>query len=181
MGHTSLPALSKVVLAATKLLCKAGCSPLVSGLLDEVEGAVGCCADCRPRLLPLALARWAVKVHAAKDLAEERGKAFTECARALRSLSGPQEPQQTQAVLEGCGLVFWAVEAGHCSKLPAPVLLAWFSFLEEHQELIIKALQKVGVLNVLAETDMIISLTKWSAHWGKLLRRAVCKSIHNCE
>ncbi|XP_030230781.1 LOW QUALITY PROTEIN: separin [Gadus morhua] len=142
MGHTSLPALSKVVLAATKLLCKAGCSPLVSGLLDEVEGGVGCCADCRPRLLPLALARWAVKVHAAKDLAEERGKAFTECARALRSLSGPQEPQQTQAVLEGCGLVFWAVEAGHCSKLPAPVLLAWFSFLEEHQELIIKALQK---------------------------------------
>ena len=133
-------------LAAAKLLCKAGRSPLASGLVAEAEGAVGECAGCTPRRrLPLALARWAVNIHAAEDLAEERGKAFTECARGLRSLSAPPpEPQQTQAVLEGCGLVLWAVEAGHCSKLPAPVLLAWFSFLEEHQELLTKALQKVG-------------------------------------
>ncbi|CAL8335764.1 unnamed protein product [Lota lota] len=145
LGHASLPALSKVVVATAKLLCKAGFSQLASSLVDEVEGKARRCADCRRHLMPVELARWAVKVHASEDLAQERGQAFTECARALRSLPGHPEPQQTDAVLEACGLVLWAVEAAHCSKLPAPVLLAWFSFLEEHQELITKALQKSGV------------------------------------
>ncbi|CAL8339223.1 unnamed protein product [Merluccius merluccius] len=144
LGHASLPALSKVVLAVAKLLCKAGYSQLASSLVDEVEGTARHCGDCRHSLTSLELVRWAVSVHASKDLDDERGQTFTECARALRSLPADLEHQETNAILEACSMVLWAVEASHCNKLSAPVLLAWFSFLEEHQELIIKTLQKVG-------------------------------------
>jgi len=149
LGHASLPVLTKVVLAAAKLLCNAGYSQLASGLVDEIEGAVGHCLDCKHHLTSLTLARWAVSIHASKELDDERGQAFTECARALRSLPAHLEHhQETSTILEACGLVIWAAKAAHCSELSAPVLLAWFSFLEEHQELITKTLQKVGVLSV---------------------------------
>ncbi|KAJ3602515.1 hypothetical protein NHX12_030269 [Muraenolepis orangiensis] len=85
LGHASLPALSKVVLAAAKLLCKAGYSQLAASLVDAVEGTVRHCGDCRHRLTSLALARWA-------------------------------EHQETNAVLEACGLVLWAKVASQTEE-----------------------------------------------------------------
>lgn len=139
--------LSEVVLIIAKLLCEAGYWDLASGLVDDVQSKI---RDCAASLSPaLVLGRWAVNIHRSMSSGEENGQAFTECARTLRSLPGGFSDWDARAVLEGCGLVVWAVEAGQNKGLSGPVLLAWFSFLEEHQELLLKRLQKVSMIIVL--------------------------------
>ncbi|XP_044204007.1 separin [Thunnus albacares] len=135
-----LHTLSEVVLIIVKVLCKSGHYDLASTFLNEIESKVRDCADCQ--CTALVLGKWAVKVHSTMKSKEESGQALTECARALRSLSNDLGDREAHAVLEGCGLVVWAVESGHSKALSGPVLLAWFSFLEEHQERILKVLKK---------------------------------------
>ncbi|KAL0978388.1 hypothetical protein UPYG_G00169860 [Umbra pygmaea] len=133
-----LSVLCDVVLITSKLLFKAGFWSMAAALLDESLGKV---TNGPQNLSPgLTLGRWAVDIHRSMSSGEENGRALTECARTLRSLPSILGEQEAHVVLEGCSLVMSAVEAGQA--LSGAVLLAWFSFLEEHQELIQKRLQK---------------------------------------
>ncbi|XP_076013098.1 separin [Genypterus blacodes] len=137
--------LSEVVLILVKLLCKAGLYKLASTLLHEINNCQG---------TALVLGKWAVKVCSTKGAGQESGQAFTECARALRSLSADLGDTEAHAILQGCNLVMWAAESGQRKGLSGPVLLACFSFLEEYQELISKILQKQN-LTIEAERNRL--------------------------
>ncbi|XP_010879832.2 separin [Esox lucius] len=133
-----LSTLSEVVLIVSKLLLKAGFWSMASGLL---EGSLGKVSNCPHTTSPgLVLGRWAVDIHRSMSHGQGNGRAFTECARTLRSLPDTLVEREACVVLEGCRLVVSAVETGQV--LSGTVLLAWFSFLEEYQELIQKRLQK---------------------------------------
>lgn len=150
---SSLHVLSEMVLIVVKMLCKSGHYDLASIFLNEIENKV---RDCSVQCTALVLGKWAVKIHSTMKSGEECGQALTECARALRSLSADLGDREAHAVLEGCGLVVWAVESGHSKALSGPVLLAWFSFLEEHQERILKVLKKVSVVTQYSSTCVSI-------------------------
>lgn len=139
---SGLYVLSEMVLIVLKVLCKAGHYDPASTLVNEIESRIRDHADCRCTVA--VLGKWAVKIHSTMKAGGESGQALTECARALRSLPAVLGDQEAHAVLEGCGLVVWAVESGHSKGLSGSVLLAWFSFLEEHQERILKMLKKVS-------------------------------------
>ncbi|KAG8007881.1 Separin [Nibea albiflora] len=137
---SGLYVLSEMVLIVLKVLCKAGHYGPASTLVHEIESRIRDRADGQCTVA--ALGKWAVKIHSAMKAGGESGQALTECARALRSLPAVLGDQEAHAVLEGCGLVVWAVESGHSKGLSGSVLLAWFSFLEEHQERLLKMLKK---------------------------------------
>ncbi|XP_038552604.1 separin [Micropterus salmoides] len=151
---SNLYMLAEMVLIITKLLCKAGHYDLASNFLNEIESKVSCMA--------VVLGKWAVKIHSAMTAGGESGQALTKCARALRSLSADLGHREAHAVLEGCGLVVWAVESGHSKGLSGSVLLAWFSFLEEYQERILTVLKK----NSTCQAE------------GSRLQQALCVSIY---
>ncbi|AWP02957.1 putative separin [Scophthalmus maximus] len=157
---SSVCTLSEMLLIVVRVLCKAGHYDVASTFLDEIEKKVRDCADCQ--CTALLLGKWAVEVHSTMKAGEESGQALTNCARALRSLSADLGEQEAHAVLEGCALVVWAVENGHNKGLSGPVLLAWFSFLEEHQERILKILKK----NLTCQAE------------GSRLQQALCFSIY---
>ncbi|XP_071231967.1 separin [Salvelinus alpinus] len=139
-GRPCLSTLCEVVLITSKLLSKASFWSLAAGL---VGGALGKVRNSTDGLSPgLMLGRLAVDIHRSMSSGEESGQAFTECARTLRSLPNTLGDREAHVILEGCSLVVWAVEAGQSKGLSGAVLLAWFSFLEEHQELMQKRLQK---------------------------------------
>ncbi|KAK5872315.1 hypothetical protein PBY51_013029 [Eleginops maclovinus] len=137
---SSLYTFSEMVLITVKMLCKGAHYDLASTFLSETESKVKELAD--GRCTAVVLGKWAVKVHSAMKAGGESGQALTECARALRSLAADLGDREAHAVLEGCGLVLWAVESDQNKGLSGPVLLAFFSFLEEHQEQIVKVLNK---------------------------------------
>ncbi|XP_026161906.1 separin isoform X2 [Mastacembelus armatus] len=137
---SSLYVLFEMVLIIVKVLCKVGIYDLASTLLNEIESKVKDHENCQ--CTALLLGKWAVKIHSAMKAGKEGGQALTECTRALRSLSEDLGDREAHSVLEGCGLVVWAVETGHIKGLSGPVLLAWFSFLEEHQKWILEVLNK---------------------------------------
>uniref|UniRef100_A0A8C7QDB7 separase n=1 Tax=Oncorhynchus mykiss TaxID=8022 RepID=A0A8C7QDB7_ONCMY len=142
-GRPCLSTLCEVVLITSKLLSKAGFWSLAAGL---VGGALGKVRNSTDGLSPaLVLGRLAVDIHRSMSSGKESGQAFTECARTLRSLPNTLGDREAHVILEGCSLVVWAVEAGQSKGLSGAVLLAWFSFLEEHQELMQKRLQKVDL------------------------------------
>lgn len=122
----------EIVLIITKVLCKAGHHEMASSLLDNIDSKVKEVADCQ--YTALVLGKLAVKIHSAQKAAQEYGQFLTEGARALRSKPSILGDHEANAVLEGCALVVWAVESSHTKALSGPVLLTWFSFLEEHQE-----------------------------------------------
>lgn len=130
--------LSEMVLTIVKALCKGGHHSLASGFLRETEKK-----DCW--CTALVLAKWGVVIHSTIKAGDEARQALTECARVLRSVSGNLGDREGRALLEGCSLVVWAVESGYEKGLSGPVLLALFSFFEEHQECIMKMLNKVSV------------------------------------
>lgn len=138
---SSLYVLSEMVLIIVKVLCKVAHYDLATTFVNELESKV---RDCQ--CTAAVLGKWAVKIHSTMKTGGESGQALTECARALRSLSSDLGDREAHSVLEGCRLVVWAVESGHSKELSGPVLLAWFSFLEEHQELILKSLKKASVV-----------------------------------
>lgn len=138
---SSLYVLSEMVLIMVKVLCKVAHYDLATTFVNELESKV---RDCR--CTAAVLGKWAVKIHSTMKTGGESGQALTECARALRSLSSDLGDREAHSVLEGCRLVVWAVESGHSKELSGPVLLAWFSFLEEHQERILKSLKKASVV-----------------------------------
>ncbi|XP_074535465.1 separin [Halichoeres trimaculatus] len=135
-----LHVLSEILLVIVKVLCKSSHYGLASNFLADIEskfmdhGACHCTA--------VVLCKWAVKIHPSVLADENSGHALKECARALRSLSADLGDQEAHAVLEGCGLVMWAVESGNNKALSGSMLLAWFSFLEEYQEQILKVLKQ---------------------------------------
>lgn len=146
--NSGLCVISEMLLIVIKVLCKAGHYDLASTFLSELEAKVRERSD--RQCAALSLGKCGVKVHSALKAAEESAQPFTECARVLRALPEDLRDREAHAVLEGCSLVVWAVEDGHNKGLSGPVLLAWFSFLEEHQELILKVLKKVSVGNICA-------------------------------
>ncbi|XP_030634480.1 separin [Chanos chanos] len=133
---SSAAVVSEIVLKVCRLLCKAhfwskACE-LVEGLQEKFAG-LG--SGSSPALV---LCDRAVKLHRSLSSGEECGQVFTDCARLLRSLSEPMGDFERHAVLEACQLVVWATEAGQSKGMGGATLLAWFSFLEEHQELLLK-------------------------------------------
>ncbi|XP_034726032.1 separin [Etheostoma cragini] len=130
--------LSEIVLVVVKVLCKAGHYDLASTFLNDFESKV---VDCAAQCTAVGLGKWAIKIHSTMKVGGDSGQALTECARALRSLSADMGDRQAHVLLESCGLVVWAVESGHSMGLSGAVLLAWFSFLEEHQEWILKMMK----------------------------------------
>lgn len=136
--------LSEIVLIIIKVLCKASHYTLAGTLINEFETKVRDRADCH--CTATVLGKWAVKIYSSVKTGGESGQALTECARILRALSSDLGDKEAHSVLEGCRLVVWAIESGHGKELSGPVLLAWFSFLEEHQECILKTMKKAGVL-----------------------------------
>lgn len=136
--------ISEMVLIIIKVLCKASHYTLAGTLINEFETKVRDCADCH--CTATVLGKWAVQIYSSMKTDGEIGQALTECARILRSLSSDLGDKEAHSVLEGCRLVVWAVESGHGKELSGPVLLAWFSFLEEHQECILKTMKKASVL-----------------------------------
>ncbi|XP_072307616.1 separin [Eucyclogobius newberryi] len=144
--RSNLHPILHVVLIATKVLCKAGHYDTASNLLDATERHVKERTDCP--CAALVLGRLAVKIHAAlKTPQREAGQLLTACARVLRSASALGD-DEAGAVLEGCGLVVWVVESGHGKALSGPLLLALFSFLEEHQERLSKVLKKNSICQI---------------------------------
>uniref|UniRef100_UPI0037E95384 separin n=1 Tax=Semicossyphus pulcher TaxID=241346 RepID=UPI0037E95384 len=157
---SSFYVLSEIVLLIVKVLCKAGHYDLSSTFVNTIENKVKDCADCQ--CTAVVLGKWAVRIHSTKEAGEESSHALKECARALRCLSADLGEQEAHAVVEGCGLVMWAVDSSNCKGLSGPVLLAWFSFLEEYQERMLKLLKKNS---------------KCQAEGGKL-QQALCFSIY---
>lgn len=139
---SSLFVISEMVLIVTKVLCKAGHYALADTLINEFETKVRGCAGCHSTAA--VLGKWATKIHSLMKTGGESGQALTECARVLRALSSDLGDKEAHSVLEGCRLVGWAVESGHSRELSGPVLLAWFSFLEEHQECILRTMKKAS-------------------------------------
>lgn len=130
---------SEMVLVIIKVLCKASHYTLADSLINEFETKVRECAAT-------VLGKWAVKIYSSMKSGGQSGQALTECARILRAISSDLGDIEAHSVLEGCRLVAWAIESGHGMELSGPVLLAWFSFLEEHQECILKTMKKASVL-----------------------------------
>lgn len=138
--------ISEMVLIITKMLCKGGHHDLATSFISEFESKFRDWAEYH--CTAAALGRWAIKIHSSMKTNGETSHAMTECARALRSLSSELRDREAHSVLEGCRLIVWAVESGHSNRkeLSGPVLLAWFSFLEEHQELILRTLNKACII-----------------------------------
>lgn len=143
IATSSLNVLSEIVLTVVKVICVSGHYTLGCSFFNQIESKLRDCGDCR--CTALLLGKWAVKLHSAMKSGEVSTQYLTECTRALRSLSEDLADREAHAVLEGCGLVVWAVESTHKKGLSGPVLLAWFSFLEEYQNQILKMLNKVSV------------------------------------
>ncbi|XP_051271664.1 separin isoform X1 [Dicentrarchus labrax] len=156
--------LSEMVLIIVKVLCKASHHDSAFIFVNDIESKIRDCADCQ--CTAAVLGKWAVKISSTMKAGGECGQALTECARALRSLSADVGYREAHAVLEGCGLVVWAVESGQSKGLSGPVLLAWFSFLEEHQELISKMLKKLSLQNSTCQAE------------GSRLQQTLCFSIY---
>lgn len=140
---SSIYTLLEMALVIIKMLCKAGHHSLASNFLNDFGVKVKNKTDCLAAALELG--KWAVEIHSMAAPHKRSDKPLKECSKALRSLPPELGESEAHSVLEGCGLVVWVVEK--CQKKPfsGPVLLAWFTFLEEHQDLIIKIL-KVGAL-----------------------------------
>ncbi|KAM9860344.1 separin [Aulostomus maculatus] len=130
----------EVVIIMIKGLCKTSHHKLASISLTEIESKVRGCVDCQSTAL--VLGKWAIKIHSQMKSGEESPQALTECARTLRALSSDLGDREAHTALEGCRLVVWAVESGHSKGLSTPLLLAWFSFIEEHQDLMMKVLKR---------------------------------------
>lgn len=137
--------LSQMVLTFLKLLCKVGLHHHGTTLASDFERKAKQCADFQ--CTAMILGKRAVKIHSALKSSSDNCQALTECARALRSLPPDLGDQEAHSVLEGCRFVVWVVESGHSNKLTGPMLLSWFSFLEEHQELLLKTLKKASTVN----------------------------------
>lgn len=145
--------LSEMVLTFLKLLCKVGLHHRGTTLATDFERRAKEYADFQ--CTAIILGKQAVKIHSALKSGGDNCQALTECARALRSLPSDLGDQEAHSVLEGCRLVVWVVESGHSNKLTGPMLLSWFSFLEEHQELLLKTLKKASAVAEFPEVAVI--------------------------
>ncbi|XP_068598709.1 separin [Brachionichthys hirsutus] len=137
-----LHVLLEMLLITVKLLCKAGHHEPASAFMNDIEGVFRDRSSCLHAAT--LLGKWAVKVHATMKAGDEGGQALTECSRALRSLPSELGDRDSHSVVEGCKMVAWAVESGHSKGLSGAMLLAWFAFLEEHQEQMLRMLKKVS-------------------------------------
>lgn len=165
---SSVCAVSEMVLIVIKALCKASHYTLAGTLVSEFETKVRDCADCD--FAAVALGIWAIKIYFSLKTDGEGGQALTECARILRALSSDLGDKEAHLVFEGCRLVVCAVESGHGKQLSGPVLLAWFSFLEEHQECLIKTMKKASVPT---EQTIYLFISLRKAHSMKIIHIVV--------
>ncbi|XP_051932994.1 separin isoform X2 [Hippocampus zosterae] len=136
---SSIYTLLEMALVIIKMLCKAGHHSLASTFLNDFGVKVKNKTDGLAAALELG--KWAVEIHSMAAPHKCSDKPLKECSRALRSLPPELGESEAHSVLEGCGLVVWVVENCHKKPFSGPVLLAWFAFLEEHQDQIIKILK----------------------------------------
>ncbi|XP_077386541.1 separin [Festucalex cinctus] len=136
---SSVYTLLEMALVIIKMLCKAGHHSLASIFLNEIEVKLRNNADCQAAALKLG--KWAVKIHSMVTPNECSDEPLRRCARSLRSLPPELGEREGHSVLEGCRLVVWVVENCHKKGMSGAVLLAWFSFLEVHQDLITRILK----------------------------------------
>ncbi|XP_077429763.1 separin [Vanacampus margaritifer] len=134
---SSVYTLLEMSLVIIKMLCNAGYHDLASIFLNEIE--VKNNVDCQAAALKLG--KWAVKIHSMATPDECSDEPLRKSARALRSLPLELGERESHSVLEGCRLMMWVVENCHKKGMSGPVLLAWFSFLEVHQDLITRILK----------------------------------------
>ncbi|XP_036386546.1 separin [Megalops cyprinoides] len=134
-GYRSRVALCEAALHICKCLCKAGLWDRAAG---QVEWAVSWAEESPSLRLVLGLARQAVGIHHLLRSGEQCREALSECVLSLRALPASLGYQECHVVLQGCQLVTWALETGPCKALGGTSLLAWFSFLKEYQELLLR-------------------------------------------
>lgn len=173
---SSVCVVSEMVLIAIKALCKASHYTLAGTLVNDFETMFRDCADCD--FAAVAIGKWAIKIHFSLKTGGEAGQALTECARILRALSSDLGDKEAHLVLEACRLVVWAVESGHGKQLSGPVLLAWFSFLEEHQECVLKTMKKASVP---IEQKIHLFISPRKAHSMKILHIVVSLQNSLCQ
>ncbi|KAJ8259312.1 hypothetical protein COCON_G00183240 [Conger conger] len=130
------PALCQVSLRVCRLLGEAGLWDLAA---EHLQRDTGWMSGPPYLALVLELARRAAGLHSAPQ--GQCGAALSECARRLRALPAELGHQERHAVLQACQLLTWALELAQPGPLGTPTLLAWFSFLEEYQELLEKHIQ----------------------------------------
>ncbi|XP_057700846.1 separin [Corythoichthys intestinalis] len=129
----------EMALVVVKMLCKTGHYSLASVFLNDIVDKVKNNPDCQAAALKLG--KSAIKIHSMITPEELSDKPLRECTRVLRSLPLELGECEAYSVLEGCELVCWVVENCYKKGFNATVLLAWLSFLEEHQELIMRILK----------------------------------------
>ncbi|XP_061689011.1 separin [Syngnathoides biaculeatus] len=128
--------LLEMALVIVKMLCKAGHHCQASIFLNEIG------VNFRSNAAALELGKLAIKIHSTVTPDERSDEILRECTRVLRSLPPGLGECEAHSVLEGCGLLVWVVEDRHKKGFTGPVLLAWFSFLEVHQDHIRMILKK---------------------------------------
>ncbi|XP_054639816.1 separin [Dunckerocampus dactyliophorus] len=144
MTTASVYTLFEMVLITIKTLCKGGQYSPASVFLNDIRVKMRNAADGHAAALELG--KWAIKMCSMKTSEERLDQALRECARTLRSLPCNVGGREAHCVLEGCALVTWAVESCHKKGFSGTVLLACFSFLQEHQDLMIRILQKSSAI-----------------------------------
>ncbi|XP_077581629.1 separin isoform X2 [Stigmatopora nigra] len=139
MDKFSMYTLIEMALVIVKMLCKAGqhslASIILSDIVDKVKNNAG------SQTAALELGKCAIEIHSVAKPDEQSDKPLMQCARVLCSLPLELSEREAYSVLEGCELVSWVVENCHKKGFKGPVLLAWFAFVKEHQERIIRILK----------------------------------------
>ncbi|XP_077458989.1 separin [Stigmatopora argus] len=135
----SMHTLIEMALVIVKMLCTAAhhslASIFLSDIVDKVKNNAG------SPTAALELGKFAIEIHSVVKPDEQSDKPLIECARVLCSLPLKLSEREAYSVLEGCELVSWVVENCHKKGFKGPVLLAWFAFVKEHQEWIIRILK----------------------------------------
>nr|XP_057910320.1 prefoldin subunit 5 isoform X1 [Doryrhamphus excisus] len=144
---SKLHTLVEMVLVVMRTLCKGGRYKPALAFLHQVRDKMGCVADGHAAALELG--KWAIRMSSMKMVDagwQTLDQALRECARTLRSLPHHLGDGEAHCVLEGCELVAWVMESHHKKGFSGHVLLACFAFLEEHQDLMIRTLQKSSAI-----------------------------------
>ncbi|XP_061731171.1 separin isoform X1 [Nerophis ophidion] len=131
--------LLEMVLVIIKMLCQAGHYSPASAFLNVIRSKIKNVGISQAAALELGKSAILISTVTAPEKVEQ---VLEKCAMTLRTLPHDVDDREAHCVLEGCGLVMWAVKSSHTKGLGGPVLLSCFSFLKEHQNQIIRIRQK---------------------------------------
>ncbi|KAJ8260339.1 hypothetical protein GJAV_G00179820 [Gymnothorax javanicus] len=132
----SWPVLCEASLCISRPLGQAGLWGPAAELLEWVCGQIS-----GPTCLALALKLGRSAVALPCFTRGQCEAVLSECARSLRGLQDDLGPQELYTVLQASQVLSWALKRSQPGPLGASTLLAWFSFLEEYQDLLEKHIQ----------------------------------------